>query len=175
MDILKIDWGHRRKQVYLFIYFCLFRAAPVACGSSQARGLIGTTAAATAMPDPSPICDLHHSSWQHQILNPLSEARDRTSVLMDSSQICFCCAMVGIPISAHLFDCRTLISFYDECSPEVIQKAYIKPQFLLWIWNIMGMCRQSRWPYKPVNEWPLACDYKRQSLSKEISQSRHEG
>jgi len=23
-------------------------------------------------------CDLHHSSWQRQILNPLSEARDRT-------------------------------------------------------------------------------------------------
>ena len=31
---------------------------------------------ATAMPDSSRICDLHHSSWQHQILNPLSEARD---------------------------------------------------------------------------------------------------
>ena len=30
----------------------------------------------TATPDPSHICDLHHSSWQHQILNPLSKARD---------------------------------------------------------------------------------------------------
>ena len=28
---------------------------------------------ATATPDPSHICDLHHSSQQHQILNPLSE------------------------------------------------------------------------------------------------------
>ena len=27
---------------------------------------------ATAMPDQSRICDLHHSSWQCQILNPLS-------------------------------------------------------------------------------------------------------
>ena len=25
--------------------------------------------------DLSHICDLHHSSWQHRILNPLSEAR----------------------------------------------------------------------------------------------------
>ena len=33
---------------------------------------------ATAMPDPSHICNLHHSSWQRQILNPLGEARDRT-------------------------------------------------------------------------------------------------
>ena len=31
---------------------------------------------ATATPDPSLICDLHHSSWQCQILNPLSKARD---------------------------------------------------------------------------------------------------
>ena len=31
---------------------------------------------AMAMPDPSHVCDLHHSSWQHQILNPLSEAGD---------------------------------------------------------------------------------------------------
>ena len=30
----------------------------------------------TATPDPSHVCNLHHSSWQHQNLNPLSEARD---------------------------------------------------------------------------------------------------
>ena len=29
------------------------------------------------MPDLSCFCDLHHSSWQHQIPSPLSEARDR--------------------------------------------------------------------------------------------------
>ena len=33
-------------------------------------------ATATAMQDPSYICDLYHSSWQRQILSPLSEARD---------------------------------------------------------------------------------------------------
>ena len=33
---------------------------------------------ATAMPDVSRVCDLHYSSWQCQILNPLSEVRDRT-------------------------------------------------------------------------------------------------
>ena len=31
---------------------------------------------ATAMPDPSHICDLHRSSQKFQILNPLSEARE---------------------------------------------------------------------------------------------------
>ena len=44
---------------------------------------------ATAVPDPGHICDPQHSSWQCWIFNPLSEARDRTCVLMDTSQIHF--------------------------------------------------------------------------------------
>ena len=44
-------------------------------------------ARATAMWDPSCICNLHHSSRQCQVLNPLSEARDWTSILMDTSQV----------------------------------------------------------------------------------------
>ena len=45
------------------------------------------TAIDTAMPDPSFVYDLHHSSWQCQILNPLIEARDQTGVLVDTSQV----------------------------------------------------------------------------------------
>ena len=41
----------------------------------------------TAMPDPSCVCDLHHSSWQCQIPNPLNQGRDRTHNLMVPSQI----------------------------------------------------------------------------------------
>ena len=37
---------------------------------------------ATAKPDPSQVFDLHHSSWQRRILNPLSKARDRTCNLV---------------------------------------------------------------------------------------------
>ena len=45
---------------------------------------------ATATPDPIHTCDLHHSSWQHQVLSPLSEARDRTLILKDTSWIRYC-------------------------------------------------------------------------------------
>ena len=55
-------------------------------GSSQARGQIGAVAAS-----------LHYSSWQHQIPNPLSEARNRTLILVVTSQIHFHCATVGTP------------------------------------------------------------------------------
>ena len=54
----------------------------------------------TARQDPSRICNLHHSSWQRQILNPLSEARDRTQNLMVTTQICFWCATIGTPRTA---------------------------------------------------------------------------
>ena len=40
---------------------------------------------ATETQDLSQVFDLHHSSRQQQILNPLSEARARTRVLMDTS------------------------------------------------------------------------------------------
>ena len=42
---------------------------------------------ATAMPDVSLVCDLLHSSWQRRILNPLSEARDESCVLVDAGQV----------------------------------------------------------------------------------------
>ena len=79
-----------------FFVFCLFAfsgAAPAAYGGSQARGQIElrppayTTVIAT--PDPSHVCDLHHSSRQCWILNPLIEARDLTCVLMDACWVCY--------------------------------------------------------------------------------------
>ena len=78
-----------------FFFFGIFRAEPAAYGSPQARGRIWAVvtslchSTATAMPGPCCICNLHHSSWQRQIVKPLSETKDRTCVLMDASQICF--------------------------------------------------------------------------------------
>ena len=52
------------------------------------------TAIATATWDLSLVCNLHR---QHQILDPLSKARDRTQVLMDTSQIHFRRTTTGTP------------------------------------------------------------------------------
>ena len=74
-------------------------------------------ARATAMQDPSCVCNLQHSSRQHQILNPLSEARDRAHKLMVPSRMCFHCATTGTPAAIfyhnpqHLWEvggCSTL-------------------------------------------------------------------
>ena len=50
---------------------------------------------ATAKPDPNHICNLHHSSQQCQIPDPLSESRDQTQNLMVPSRIHFHCATMG--------------------------------------------------------------------------------
>ena len=50
---------------------------------------------ATATPDTSHVCDLHHSSQQRWILNPLSKARDGTRILMTTSRVCNSWATVG--------------------------------------------------------------------------------
>ena len=79
----------------------------LAYGGSQARGRIGVTAAslypATATPDPSHVFDLQHSSWQHQIINPLSKARDQTHNLKVPRWIRFCCATMGTPCTDIIY------------------------------------------------------------------------
>ena len=75
--------------LFFFFFFFLFRAAPAGHGSSwlgvKSELQQPAYSTATAMPEPSRVCDLHHSSWQCQSLNPLSKARDWTHVLMDTS------------------------------------------------------------------------------------------
>ena len=93
---------------HMFIFACLFvffRAALMACEDSQARGRIGAVAAGLCHSNASLscTCDLHRSLWQCRILNPMSEARDRTSILVDTSQTCFCWAMMGTPCVCLFF------------------------------------------------------------------------
>ena len=78
----------------------LLRATPEAYGSFQARGRIQAVASglrhtATAMQDPSCICDLQYSSWQCWILNTLSEVRDQTHIPMETSWVHYSWATTG--------------------------------------------------------------------------------
>ena len=85
----------------LFVCLFVFRAGPIAYGSSQARSWIRARAA-----------NLHHSQ-PHQIwamsvtyttahgnagsLNPQNKARDQTLILMDTNHILFHCTIMGTP------------------------------------------------------------------------------
>ena len=80
---------------------------------------VPATATTTAMQDPSSICSLHHSSGQRQILNPLSEVRDWTCILMDTSQVCFHCTTTGTPTYCILYTplfsyCISTVCMYER-------------------------------------------------------------
>ena len=57
------------------LFFWCFRATLVAYGSSQARSHIGACATASAMQDPSRVCDLQHSSWQRWTPQPTEQGQ----------------------------------------------------------------------------------------------------
>ena len=89
--------------MYFIFIFLLFRAAPTAYGSSQARGQIAATAAGLCQSHGnavlSHVFNLHRSSREVWILNPLSKARNWTHNIMLPNQIRFCCATAGTPES----------------------------------------------------------------------------
>ena len=86
-----LSTGIFKKPLISSNFFFLSRATPAAYGSSQVRGWFGAAikayTTARAIWDLSHVCDLHHSSRQHWIPNPLSETRDWTHIFMDTSWI----------------------------------------------------------------------------------------
>ena len=81
--------------VLLGLHLCGIMEVPRLGVESELQLPVYTTATATR--DPSHVCDLHHSSRQRWILNPLSGARDRTRNLIVPSRICFPCSITGTP------------------------------------------------------------------------------
>ena len=82
-----------------FLFFS-FRADPLHMevpGSGQIIVTAASLDTTTATRDPSHVCNLHPSSQQHWILNPLSEARDQTHIFMDTSQVRYRWATAGSP------------------------------------------------------------------------------
>ena len=94
------EWVFVSRGFFGFFLF-LFRAAPVAYGGSHARGWIGAAAASLCHGHSNARSELclwpNHSSWQGWLLNSLSEARDWTSIPMDTSQIRFRLDTMGTP------------------------------------------------------------------------------
>jgi len=71
---------------FCFFELCLWAMEVSRLGIKSELQLPAYTTA-TAMWDLSCVCNLHHSSRKCWILNPLSEARDRICILIDTSQV----------------------------------------------------------------------------------------
>ena len=80
-----------------------------------------------AMQDPSHVFNPHHSSRLPWILNPLSEARDRTwGILMDPSQVCWPPNHKGNPCFGDMLNEDSMY----------IYKKYTCIFLLLWFWEL---------------------------------------
>ena len=99
--MFKCNW---KKKLVFFLFFFLgphpkHMESPRLGVKSKLLLPAYTTAIATW--DSSHICNPHHSSRQCCILNPLSEARDWTRVLMDTSRFINHWAITGSPASEN--------------------------------------------------------------------------
>ena len=101
-----LKWINVLNQPWKFFFFFLgphpwHMEVPRLGVKSELQLLAYTTAIATR--DPSHIFDPHHSSRQHQIPDPLSEARERTCILMDTSRIPYHCTTMETPNNEWMF------------------------------------------------------------------------
>ena len=99
--------------VNLFIEFLFFRVVLMACRSSQAWGQVRARTDSLRHSQSNArfkpyLCQIQAipqlmSLWQCWILNPLSEARDRTCILMDTSWDPWVLATMGSPLFVEFF------------------------------------------------------------------------
>uniref|UniRef100_A0A8D0PQP5 Uncharacterized protein n=1 Tax=Sus scrofa TaxID=9823 RepID=A0A8D0PQP5_PIG len=90
---------------FIYLFICFFGPHPwhieVPRLGVKSELQLPAYATATATQDLSHVCDLHHSSRQRRILNPLSEARDQTRNLMVPRWIPFRCATTRTPYTLY--------------------------------------------------------------------------
>ena len=114
------------KILSITIIFVFSRATSAAYGGSQARGPIGPAAAGLhhSHSNAGSELRLHPYTMAHGnalILNPLSEARDRTHNLMVPSQIINHCATTGTPLSRIFNAGVNILPLRKASNPVTIQ------------------------------------------------------
>ena len=92
--------------IFFIFYFYFFLGLHLQHVAVSSLGIKSEPQQRGIWPSMQPI---YHSSQQCQILNSLSEARDQTHILMDTSWICYCWARMGTP--GRLYLLTTLIHF----------------------------------------------------------------
>ena len=148
---------------------------------SELRPPVYTTA--TATPDLSCMHDLYRSSWQCQILNPLSKARDQTCIPMDTSWILNLLTHNRNSRKAllHLLgiNWNTLISYFSlstSCWPGAALCVGYTPAPALYLWENTSALRLNKKPgYKTcvciyTHNYVKKSQYMGQSPGRKINQ-----
>ena len=111
------------------LYFCFFKGHTCSIWKLGVKLELQLPAYTTAiaMRDPSHICDLHHSSRQCQILNPLSEARDQTYVFLNTGRVLNLLCHNG-----NSLDIVILVGSV-QCYDKPLQRGLYLPKFKIYI------------------------------------------
>ena len=146
---------------FFVFLFLIFRAILVAYWSSQARGSNESGSRWPQQCGIQALWDLHHSSWQCWILNSLSEARDWTHVLMDTSWVHYHWATVGTP-GATVFKYLKVLNISpfwtserskEASSPVSLKVLFLCPSFLWSPWRFSpntALRWDDKLPFSPV-------------------------
>ena len=135
-----------------------------------------TYTTATATWDLSHVCDLHHSSWQCWILNPMREAKDWMLILMNTSWVHYHWVRTGTPILGFLSTLLALLAlpwYYSMDLPHPIHPS--QPMYLQRSSSLVISSRQSQliWhPPKqllPCHKWAASAQISTTPLHKGLS------
>ena len=92
--VVQLSWEHI---FFLFLFFFFFAFLELQTWHMEVPRLgvkleqkLPAYTTATVMWNLRHLSDLHHTSQQCWILNPMSEARDQTCILTDTSWVCYC-------------------------------------------------------------------------------------
>ena len=124
--------------IFIYLFVLLFRTTlwhmEVSRLGIESELQLPTYVTVRATQDLSHICDLHHSSQQSWILNPLSKARDQTRNLMVPSQVCFHCTTRGTPPFFFRSDKLNNI-WLPEGNPMLCKYTPMRTFFLTTVWS----------------------------------------
>ena len=113
---------HKSKNIFFSIFFLWLHLRHMEVSrlgvKSELQLLAYTTA--SAMPDLSCSCDLHHRAWQCQILNPLIKVRDQISILMDASQV--------LNLLSHKGNSKNILLMEEICHCSALAALNLRPR-----------------------------------------------
>ena len=128
-----------------FFFFFLFRASLVAYGDSRLG--VKSELQLWSGRERSCVCDPYRSSQQCRIPDRPSEARARTHILMDTSQIRCCCTTVGTPFPVFFIwnmPLRSSPLHLSICLPEVTLPSW-SAVWILGSWSPVLSLSWSSW------------------------------
>ena len=148
---------HRGFFVFVFDFVFWRGAAPAAYGSFQARGWIGTAAASHSHARSKPRLCPTTQLMAAPVPWPTQWARDQTRILMDTSQVRYCWAIMETPVHRYFKLESIFINILPLSAPSTfsIHVFSLYSSSLIWNWKLFSSfpsCLLHPWALKRIKK-----------------------